>query len=136
MKAATIYLFLCFYTCISTAQFWTQKADFGGAERRSPMAFSIGEKGYLGMGYNGNFYKDLWEYDPVADVWTQKADFGGTARFAGVAFSIGNKGYVGTGYDVNNTFNTSDFWEYDPLTTVGSRLQIYLLKEDMPLDFQ
>jgi N-acetylneuraminic acid mutarotase len=106
---------LCCVFTFSFAQFWTQKANFGGAARRSAMVFSIGTKAYLGLGYNGVFYKDLWEYDPVSDSWNQKADFGGTARFAGVGFSIFDKGYVGTGYDVNNTFNTADFWQYDPV---------------------
>src|SRR6188474_2017931 len=122
MKHLLFTLLFSSFVATVSAQAWTQKTDFGGAARRSAMAFSIGEKGYVGMGYNANFYKDLWEYDPVQDTWTQKADFGGTARFAGVAFAANGKGYVGTGYDVNNNFNTSDFWEYDPLA--NSWLQV------------
>jgi N-acetylneuraminic acid mutarotase len=90
---------------------WTKKADFGGSARRGAVGFSIGSKGYIGMGDEGNYSlskKDFWEYDPAANTWTQKADFGGTARSNTVGFSIGSKGYIGTGGD------SKDFWEYDP----------------------
>ncbi len=93
---------------------WTQKANFGGAARRSAIGFCIGNYGYVGTGYNSSFYDDLWKYDPVNDVWTQVASYPGTARFSAVAFVISNYAYVGTGYDVNNNFNTADFWKYDP----------------------
>lgn len=114
VKKLSATLLLAIWSSLSVGQYWTQKTDFGGTARRSSIAFSIGSKGYLGWGYNNNFYKDCWEFDPATDVWTQKADFGGTARFAGVAFAAGGKGYVGTGYDINNNFNTADFWVYDP----------------------
>ena len=34
---------------------WTQKADFGGTARSSAVGFSIGSKGYIGTGYDGNY---------------------------------------------------------------------------------
>ncbi len=76
-----------------TPNTWTQKADFGGAERYNILSgFSIGSKGYIGMGSTSNaLKKDFWEYDPSTNVWTQKVDFGGTARSATAGFSIGNK---------------------------------------------
>src|SRR4051812_29189228 len=79
---------------------WTQKADFGGAARRSAIGFCIGNYGYLGTGYNSNFYDDLWKYDPVNDVWTQVASYPGPARFCAVEFVLSTNAYVGTGYDV------------------------------------
>ncbi|MEO5674237.1 MAG: kelch repeat-containing protein [Chitinophagales bacterium] len=113
MKSITL-LFILLLPFTSRSQTWTQKANFGGSARRSAVAIAIGDKGYTGTGYNGNFYKDWWEYDPAADTWTQKADFIGTERFSAVGFTVNNIGYVGTGYDVNNNFNTSDFYSYDP----------------------
>ncbi len=95
---------------------WTQKADFGGVARVNAVGFSIGSKGYVGTGYDGNYKKDFWEFDPSTNAWTQKADFGGSGRYNAVGFSIGNKGYVGTGR-TNGGFST-DFWEYDPATNV------------------
>jgi N-acetylneuraminic acid mutarotase len=95
---------------------WTQKADVGGVGRQAAVGFSIGNKGYIGIGVNSGWTSgldDFWEYDPIANTWTQKADFAGGLRLWAVGFSINNKGYIGTG-DFNICPN--DFWEYDPLT--------------------
>ncbi|MBP9882027.1 MAG: T9SS type A sorting domain-containing protein [Chitinophagales bacterium] len=48
---------------------WSKKADFGGKLRGLAIAFSIGSKGYAGMGSayldeEFHFYKDFWEYTP------------------------------------------------------------------------
>lgn len=100
------------------ANMWTKKAAFGGDERSSATGFSIGNKGYIGTGYNDDFwfgplihYGDFWEYDPDTDTWTRKADLGGVARYHATGFSIGNKGYIGTGY---NWGYKNDFWGYTP----------------------
>lgn len=96
---------------------WTQKADFGGVARGAASAFSIGNKGYIGTGFNDvtYFQNDFWEYDPSNDTWTQRADFGGAARCDAVGFSIGSKGYIGTGGDYGAASPLfKDFWEYDP----------------------
>lgn len=67
---------------------------FAGSARFGAVAFTIGEKGYIGTGYNNSRskIKSFYEYDPINDVWTQKADFGGVGRNQAVGFSIGNKG--------------------------------------------
>lgn len=105
------FLIIVILTFAQTGDVWIQKADFGESFRIQGVGFSIGDKGYVGTGYDINgSKKDFWEYDPATDTWTQKADFGGTGRDGAVGFSIGNKGYLGTGN------NTKDFWEYDPVT--------------------
>ena len=44
---------------------WTQKLDFGGTARHGAVGFAIGNKGYIGTGYNGTSgTKDFWEYNP------------------------------------------------------------------------
>jgi N-acetylneuraminic acid mutarotase len=98
---------------------WTQKANFGGTARYGAVGFSIGTKGYLGVGNDGGstFKSDFWEYDPLANTWTQKADFGGGPREHAGAFAIGNKGYVGTGAGADG-LTKRDFWEYDPSTNI------------------
>jgi len=99
---------------------WTQKADFAGVSRSSAVGFSIGNKGYVGIGYRvaGStfFQKDFWEYDPVSDSWTQKADFAGLGRNHAVGFSIGNKGYIGIGERDGYGGVLKDFWEFDPVS--------------------
>jgi len=127
----TSVILLLFFTlqvnfCVSQNT-WTQKTDFGGHEREAAVGFSIGSKGYAGLGVysvsgSSDFYycKDFWEYDPATDTWTKKADFPGTERDFAVGFSIGNKGYVGLGYSYSNSQHSEtyfkDFWEYDPAT--------------------
>ena len=62
---------------------WTQKADFGGTAREWAVGFSIGGKGYLGTGYDGNVSRIVrisGNTTLPANAWTQKADFGGTSK--------------------------------------------------------
>lgn len=100
---------------------WTRKADFGGTARFAAASFSIGTKGYIGIGSGASTYlKDFWEWDQTTDAWTQKANFGGTARFAAVGFSIYTKGYITTGYD--GTGELKDLWEWDQQNNTWTKL--------------
>lgn len=93
---------------------WTSKAAFGGGVRSSAVAFSIGHKGYIGLGATTNsLAQDLWEYDPLTNAWSQKAVFIGSARSRAVAFVLNGKAYVGTGTEAGNVFK-KDFYQYDP----------------------
>jgi len=96
---------------------WTQKADFAGIGRNAASSFSIGSKGYIGLGLNGVLLNDFWEYDQLSNTWTEKADFPGTKRYQAVGFSINGKGYFGTGWATDGLKN--DFWEYTPDSTTG-----------------
>jgi len=91
---------------------WIQRTNFPGSARTAPFSFSIGNKGYVGAGYDSTGgVKDFWEYDPSLNNWTQKADYAGGPTYAAIGFSILNKGYAGLG--INNLF-----YEYDPTTNV------------------
>ena len=99
---------------------WTRKANLPTPGFRVyPVAFSIGPKGYIGLGevvedspYNTGVHTlDLWEWDQATDAWTRKADFPGQGRSGAAAFTIGNKGYVATGATEDGM--VADFWEYD-----------------------
>jgi hypothetical protein len=107
MKKYLLFFLIC-SSFSSMADFWTQKAAFPGGIRQIPTSFTVGNKGYVYGGFDGNSLSDVWEFDPALNVWIQKADLPSTARSGAVGFSIGNKGYVGTGSYL------SDFWEYDP----------------------
>ncbi len=97
---------------------WTQRADFGGGGRHRASSFSIGTKGYLGVGhYNGTgvniVLKDWWEYDPATNAWTQKADFignNGNGNYATLTFSFDDAAYLGGG------IGNSELYRYDPTT--------------------
>lgn len=93
-------------------QQWTRKADFAGSARYNAVGFAINGKGYIGTGYDGNWLKDFYEYDPATDKWTQIVSLGGQKREEAVAFVIDNKAYLGSGR--NNGSYVYDFWEYDP----------------------
>jgi N-acetylneuraminic acid mutarotase len=112
-----------------TSNAWTPRAAFPGETRVDAIAFSIGTKGYIGLGYGsgGTHLKDFWEYDPANNSWTRKEDFGGAARRYAAAFAIGQKGYVGTGRTLSEIALSSlnDFWEYDQNTGRWTRKADY-----------
>jgi N-acetylneuraminic acid mutarotase len=93
------------FTMEKTPAGWVQKPNFPGEPRREAIGFSIGNKGYMGLGSGGG--NDFWEYHPALNRWTQKTNGPGNIV---VGFSIGNKGYIYTGSQLKN------FWEYDPAT--------------------
>lgn len=98
---------------------WTQKSNFPGGLRHRAEGFSIGNKGYVGVGGNivnnsTQLFQDFWEYNPTTDLWTQKANLPGLPRWDAASFSIGNKGYLGTGVPQGGGM-LQDFWEYNPL---------------------
>ncbi len=104
---------------------WIRLSDCDGLARGDAIGFSIGNKGYLGTGFDGEErLNDFWEYDVTKNSWTQKADFPGIARNGAVGFGTGTKGYIGTGFDGKNKLN--DFWEYDPSGNTWTR------KSDFP----
>jgi hypothetical protein len=93
---------------------WTQKANYPGGKIWDGVGFSIGNKGYVGTGFDpavGNS-NAFYEYDPITNSWTQKTNFP-YAPTGAVGFSVGNKGYVGLGLD--NGFMAS-IYEFDPVT--------------------
>jgi N-acetylneuraminic acid mutarotase len=71
-------------------------------------SFSLGGRGYVGMGNGSNLF---FAYNPVLNTWSEKAAFPGLGRRNGIAFALGNKGYVGTGNSANGSPN-NDFWSY------------------------
>ncbi|MBD3635917.1 MAG: T9SS type A sorting domain-containing protein [Crocinitomicaceae bacterium] len=120
---ALLLLFALFCISFSWADsgVWNKKTNFPAEGRHRTVGFSIGNKGYFGLGhYNsgpaGNVTKaDIWEYDPSNDSWTQKADYGGGGTYGATAFTIGNKAYVGA-----HVYGPSEFYEFDPIQNTWS----------------
>ena len=69
-------------------------ADFGGTARHAAVAFSIGSKGYVSTGFDGNYLKDMWAFDPAPNAWTKVASYGGTKRVGAISFVINSMAYV------------------------------------------
>jgi hypothetical protein len=92
---------------------WVQKSSFPGLLREIPTSFSIGGKGYGGLGRNpftNGQFKDHWEYDPITDFWIQKANRP-TDSYGSSGFTI-----LGKGYSVGDVLPlTCQCWEYDPI---------------------
>jgi N-acetylneuraminic acid mutarotase len=100
---------------------WISFSDFDGVPRSSAVVFVIGNKAYVGTGYDGkDRLKDFWEYDQQTNNWKRKADFPGAARNGAVGLSVNSKGYIGTGYDGTN--RTKDFYQYDPATDTWTQI--------------
>lgn len=94
---------------------WTERTKFPGGGRNRAIGFSIGNKGYVGLGYGKDgAKKDLWEYDAVANKWSKKSTFPGKTPIASVCFTIGKKVYIGTGLETAESATAiNEFWEYD-----------------------
>jgi hypothetical protein len=97
---------------------WTQKTNFPGT-RYCAAGFSIGTKGYIGIGYSGvgtatTVFADFWEWDQTTNVWTKKANYPGASGGMVASFSIGTKGYIATGQKNTGNGFTNELWEYDP----------------------
>src|ERR1051325_5278943 len=111
-----IFIYLSIVFIISHAQnSWNQKTNLSGMTRTAATSFTIGSKGYVGLGRNGTstFPNDFWEYDPVTDSWTQIANYPGQGGYANSSGVIGTKAYVGLGGNSSGTY--SDWWEYDQI---------------------
>jgi len=95
---------------------WVQKANFPGNGRAGAVCFTIGSKGYVGLGSGPSDLNDFWEYNPATDTWTQLGNFGGGNRTVAIGFGIDSLGYMGLG--ISDTAQTEpfkrDFWQYNP----------------------
>jgi N-acetylneuraminic acid mutarotase len=103
---------------------WVKTTPFKGSRRSGAIMFTIGNKAFVGLGYDGDDYAtDLYEYDVDLGFWQTKASFEGIPRERAVAFSLNGKGYIGLGYNRDEpTEELKDFWEYDPETDTWKQL--------------
>jgi N-acetylneuraminic acid mutarotase len=98
------------------ANTWKQVANFGGSARYNTIGFSIGSKGYVGTGYDGDEYNsDFWEYDPATDVWKEIQSYPGEKIEGGLSMVVNGKAFICAGRN-NGLYNTN-LWEFDPSGT-------------------
>ncbi|RAW00009.1 Kelch repeat-containing protein [Pseudochryseolinea flava] len=91
---------------------WIQVNDFEGTARYNAVTFTIGNKAYVGTGYDGDKYNsDFWEYNVSEDSWTEIASFPGEKIESGFAFVIGANAYVAGGR--NNGLYNAGFWMFN-----------------------
>jgi hypothetical protein len=82
---------------------WSQKTDFPGTGMRTPLSFSISDKGFIA----NTSTKELWEYDPILDKWTQKTNLPDGFFFQAPVFIINGSAFV---------IAKNSLWEYSSST--------------------
>lgn len=100
---------------------WVNRFSFNGVARSEAVSFTIGDKSYIGTGFDGrDRLRDFYEYNPTTNLWRKVKSLpdDAAARSSATGFSIGNKGYVGLGYD-DNGVRLNDFYEFTPPTTTN-----------------
>ncbi|WP_159469873.1 kelch repeat-containing protein [Dyadobacter sp. 3J3] len=112
-----------FYQYTPLSNSWKAVADFPGLPRQYASAFTVGDVGYVGLGYNLNlgYYQDVYKYDAAADKWTEMATFLGGKRRGASTFTIGNIAYVGFGTNNSGT-NVRDLYQFEPAGNSGKGL--------------
>lgn len=86
-----------FYVYNPLTDTWSGIAEFPGAGRYSASAFTIGTKGYVGLGITSSGdVSDFYSYDPIEDKWSIIRDFP-VANSGAASYSIGAKGFVALG---------------------------------------
>ncbi len=119
-----------FWEFNSVTNTWTQKAEVPGGVRSAAIGFSIGDKGYIGLGSIPGGLKalnDIWEYDPQANKWTKKADLPDEGRSDASVFTIDGKAYILFGMAAKElSASKKSIWEFNP------KKNNYLKKADFP----
>jgi len=105
---------------------WTNLAAFPGGCLNGPVSFSIGSKGYVGLGYHSQrgSITDFWEYDSKTNKWNKISNFPGDPRNLATSFTIKGKAYVGAGNE-RGFINHKDFYCFDPKTNKWESISDY-----------
>lgn len=120
-----------FWEWNQTTDTWTKKADFPGEKRAHATGFSVGNKGYLGLGGQigmggGPVYQDFWEYDQATDKWTRKADFKGNQTIDAIGFSANDKGYLTAGWDpIIDSTAPQEIWSWNQTKNFWTKIGIF-----------
>lgn len=103
---------------------WIDRSIFDGTPRSGAAAFTIGDLGYMGTGFDGDDrLADFWVYDIQGNFWSQLASFPGTERSSAAAFTLNGNGYVGLGFDGDNELG--DFYRYNVATNTWDAIAAF-----------
>jgi N-acetylneuraminic acid mutarotase len=99
-------------------------AQFPGLGRINGVAFVIGNKAFVGTGWNlsERNLADFYAFDFTSETWSKQTAFQGSPRQRMIGFSLNGYGYAGTGIarvaDPNGQIFYDevqrDFWRYTP----------------------
>lgn len=100
---------------------WTRKSDFPGEARVYAIAAVVGDKAFIGLGYNmgcifndSSYLHDFWMYEPVNDTWTHRAAFPGKGVNGAASFVYKDEIYLLHGFENHQSVKT--VWKYTPQT--------------------
>ncbi len=98
---------------------WTRKSDFPGEARVFAMAAVVGDKAYIGLGYNmgcvfknSSYLHDFWMYEASTDIWTPRAAFPGKGVNGVANFVYNDEIYVLHGFENHQSIKA--IWKYSP----------------------
>ena len=99
----------------SQTNVWSQKSDFTGIFRDSPVSLVIGDKAYMGTGINNGItaLSDIYQYDPTVDEWSPVADVLGDPTYGFGSFTLDGKGHL-LGGTINSDVRTNQHLAYNP----------------------
>jgi len=123
--------------------YWQYRTTFPlGTRREGAGCFVINGKAYIfgGIDEPGNYKKDLWQYDPVANTWTQKASLSiyRVARAHVSTFVINGKGYIVGGHrhaQLSDGNELTETLEYDPVANTWTAKQSLPMGRTMAAGF-
>jgi hypothetical protein len=105
---------------------WTKRQDFPGDYRYYGTSFSFNGKLYYGFGAgyypdpaccgNGQYYHDLWVFDPDSNQWSFVMDTPLLESSKQKAVVINNKAYIGFGQN-------RDLWEFDIINNTWTQVE-------------
>ncbi len=104
-----------FWEYLPATDSWVARTVVPGPDRGMASSFSIGSKGYVGIGRGEFASADLYEYDPFLDTWTRMSDHPGTPTLLTSSFTIGNEGYVVAGKTTNTGGVIKQAYKFSPL---------------------
>lgn len=106
---------------------WIRIKDFPGAARVDAIAFVIGDRAYVGLGFDGEaappIYTDMWSYNATTDSWSQIAEFPEANSLVGITFSNNTNAYVGV--PENNDQHIGEMYEYSPATDAWRKVNSF-----------
>ncbi len=106
-----------------TTDTWQRRADFPGMSRSRGAGFSVGNRGYFGLGTDPDQQglRDIWQYDPATDRWQYVTDYPGQGNRYLAVMSANKRAYLGWGYEAQSTTTgavrqvpCTDWWEFIP----------------------
>lgn len=106
-----------------TTDTWQRRADFPGTARSRGAGFSVGNRGYFGLGIDPaqQGLRDIWQYDPATDRWQFVTDYPGQGNRYLAVMSANKRAYLGWGYEAQLTTTRAvrqvactDWWEFIP----------------------